>query len=192
MEIFWGIFNMKKGLTIAVSVMAALSLAACGNNKQSDELKKLRAEHSSLVKQSKQDSHKHKQKKHSTKSKQETKQSASKSNADSQSSANKQSNQQGQNKPANGSQQATTQANNSGASNNNASSANQTNAANNLEWDGTRRRDSFKSDADFQRYNAWHQGYNYDPNTGNMTPLDQQQLNQMRQEMNKDGGQSFQ
>lgn len=192
MEIFWGIFNMKKGLTIAVSVMAALSLAACGNNKQSDELKKLRAEHSSLVKQSKQDSHKHKQKKHSTKSKQETKQSASKSNADSQSSANKQSNQQGQNKPANGGQQATTQANNSGASNNNASSANQTNAANNLEWDGTRRRDSFKSDADFQRYNAWHQGYNYDPNTGNMTPLDQQQLNQMRQEMNKDGGQSFQ
>lgn len=180
---------MKKGLTIAVSVMAALSLAACGNNKQSDELKKLRAEHSSLVKQSKQASHKHKQKKHSTKSKRETKQSASKSNTDSQSSANKQSNQQRQ-KPTNSGQQAATQPNNSG--NNNASSANQTNAANNLEWDGTRRRDSFKSDADFQRYNAWHQGYNYDPNTGNMTPLDQQQLNQMRQEMNKDGGQSFQ
>lgn len=32
MEIFWGIFNMKKGLTIAVSVMAALSLAACGSS----------------------------------------------------------------------------------------------------------------------------------------------------------------
>lgn len=62
----------------------------------------------------------------------------------------------------------------------------------NLEWDGTRKRSSFKSDSDFQRYNAWHQGYNYDPATDSYTEMNDDQLNYMREQMNKDGGQSFQ
>lgn len=72
------------------------------------------------------------------------------------------------------------------------SEAQQKNVEKGLYPDGTRRRETFKSDDDYSRYNAWHSGYNYDPSTGTLTPLNDQDMANMRAQMNKDGGQSFQ
>lgn len=44
---------------------------------------------------------------------------------------------------------------------------------------------------DYQAYVAYYQGYNYDKNTGAVTPMNQQQLNDMRQQMNQNGGANF-
>lgn len=171
---------MKKISLICAVVIAGLSLCGCGNGRNYN-LNKLRAEHSRLLKQTKKKNQKH-SKKHSSKSKRENKKSASNKKSSS-SNKNESSNQTNHNSAGN--QQAT-------QNSSSVPAEYQKNIDKGLEWDGTRRRDSFKSDADFQRYNAWHQGYNYDPNTNTYTPMNDQQLNDMRQQMNKDGGQSFQ
>ena len=170
---------MKKISLLCSIVLVTLSLCGCSNGHHYN-LKKLRAEHSRLLKLSKKKNHK-RNKKHSTKVKTSTKQNTSrkKSSSSKQNNVANHKNQQTNNKPT-------------------AQNANsippeyQKNIDKGLEWDGTRRRDSFKSDADFQRYNAWHQGYNYDPNTNTYTQMNQQQLDNMRQQMNKDGGKNFQ
>lgn len=56
---------------------------------------------------------------------------------------------------------------------------------------GTRKPSTFSNSQDYQAYLAYYQGYNYDKSTGQITRMNDQQLNDMRQQMNKDGGQSF-
>jgi hypothetical protein len=56
---------------------------------------------------------------------------------------------------------------------------------------GTRKPSTFSNNQDYQAYLAYYQGYNYDKSTGQITRMNDQQLNDMRQQMNKDGGQSF-
>lgn len=167
---------MKKISLICAVALSCIALSGCGIG--SHNLHKS-VNHSTLIKKGHSKHHKH-NKKHSTKSKKSTKQSASNKN----SSSSKKNNSSDKNKQ---------QANNKQATQNSNSipPEYQKNIDKGLEWDGTRRRDSFKSDADFERYNAWHQGYNYDPNTNTYTQMNQQQLNQMRQSMNRDGGQDF-
>lgn len=180
---------MKKiGLICAVALVG-MSLAACGN--QSYNLKKLRAEHARLLKQSKEHKghHKtHKSKKQNASSKRENNsKSSSKSNTDknrSSSSQNKSTSQNSNQITSNNSKQQ----NNSGQ---HLDAAQQANVNKGLYPDGTRKPDSFSSSADYQRYNAWYQGYNYDPSTGSLTRMNDQQLNDMRQQMNANGGQNF-
>lgn len=179
---------MKKIGLICAAVLVCGSLTACGNE-HSYNLKKLRAEHSKLLKQSKKQSD---HKKHSTKEEHSSKQNASKQN----SSSNNKTASSKKNEKENSNNNNSQQSNNTHqkVANSNSSSipsSYQENINKGLEWDGTRRRDSFSSDADYQRYNAWHQGFNYDPSTGNLTPMNQQQLNDMRQQMSNNGGQDF-
>lgn len=162
---------MKKLSIFLSALLLCMPLAACGNSSTSKSSSK-----SSSVKVV-HHKRKHRQKKHERKQQAKTSSSSeAKSNKSSSSQQTSGSDHQHQ------SQQAAQS--NSSAGNNNQNS--------DLEWDGTRKRSSFKSDADYQRYNAWHQGYNYDPSTGSLTRMNQQQLDDMRQQMDKDGGQSFQ
>lgn len=172
---------MKKITLITVPLLATLTLSGCGNS-HNYHLNKLRAEHSKLLKQSKKKDHKHK-KKHSAKSKKSTKQSAANKN----SSSNKQNKASSQNSQQNNNQQSTKNSNNG----EHLSPEQQANVAKGLYPNGTRRPESFANHDDYLRYNAWYQGYNYDPNTGQTTPMNQQQLNDMRQQMSQNAGQNF-
>lgn len=173
---------MKKIGLICAAVLLCGGLAGCGNqskssSKGSSKISSLKAENSSL-KAKKSSSHKRQRSDNSSQNNSDSASQASgKAERNSASSATAASKSQS-------SQQA---ANKSGLS-----PAEQANVDKGLEWDGTRKRSSFNSDADYQRYNAWHQGYNYDPSTGSLTPLNDQDMAYMRAQMNKDGGQSFQ
>lgn len=176
---------MKKLTLITVALLATLTLSGCGNS-HNYHLNKLRAEHSKLLKESKKKDHKHK-KKHSAKSKKSTKQSAAKKNL----SANNQNKASSQNDQQNGSQQSSTVTGDANQSKH-LDPQSQANVNKGLNWDGTRRRSSFSNDNDYRRYLAWEQGYNYNPNTGQTTRMNDQQVNDMRQQMSQNGGQNFQ
>lgn len=169
---------MKKISLICAAILLGMSLVGCGQHKDnsSAKLSSLKAENSSL-KAKKSNSHRTK---HARKN--------------SSSSQSKSSNGSGNKRSSNTNTTTTSKPRSSQqtANKNSLSPAEQANVNKGLEWDGTRKRSSFKSDADFDRYNAWHQGYNYDPSSGNLTPLNDQQMSDMREQMNKDGGQSFQ
>lgn len=171
---------MKKISLICATALAGISLGGCGNS-HNYNLKKLRAEHTRLLKQSKHKIHKH-SKSHSTKSKKGSQQSASnkKSLSDIQNKSSKQNTQQNNDHhstPSNDGEH--------------LDSAQQANVNKGLYPDGTRRPESFANNDDYKRYNAWYQGYNYDPSTGSLTRMNDQQLNDMRQQMNANGGQNF-
>lgn len=174
---------MKKISLICSVVLAGLSLGGCGNGHHYN-LNKLRAEHSKLLKQTKKKDHKH-NKKHSTKSKKTTQQSTSNKN----SSSNNKDKTSNQNKQQNNNSQQASQDEYKGM---HLSPEEQANVNKGLYPNGTRRPESFANMDDYKRYNAWYQGNNYDPSTNTYTPMNQQQLDNMRQQMNKDGGQSFQ
>lgn len=177
---------MKKISLLCAVVIAGLSLGGCGNGHHYN-LKKLRAEHARLLKQSKKKDDKH-NKKHSTKSKKSTKQSAS----------NKKSSSSSGNKNK-------TTAHNNQKENNNSQDQNannhhetvyddpkvQENLRKGLTVNGVRPRSSFNSDDDYRRYTAWWQGYNYNPQTNTYSQMNDQQLNDMRQQMNANAGQNF-
>lgn len=181
---------MKKiGLICAVT-LAGMSLAACGN--QSYNLKKLRAEHARLLKQSKEQKSHHKTHKHKkqTAKKENNSKSAkgsSKDNVDNNRNLSSQSKKTSQN----GNQTASNNSKQQSYSGSHLDATQQANVNKGLYPDGTRKPDSFSSSADYQRYNAWYQGYNYDPSTGSLTRMNDQQLNDMRQQMNANGGQNF-
>lgn len=173
---------MRKITLLSAVLLAGLSLGGCGNG-HNYNLKKLRAEHARLLKQTSKKNHKH-TKKHSAKSKKSTKQSASNKN----SSSNKQNKASSQNKQQNNNQQATQISNNG----EHLSPAQQANVNKGLYPNDTRRPETFANQNDYKRYNAWYQGYNYDPNTNTYTRMNDQQLNDMRQQMNANAGQNFQ
>lgn len=173
---------MKKISLICAVALAGLSLGGCGNGHHYN-LKKLRAEHSRLLKQTKKKDHKH-NKKHSTKSKKSTKQSASNKNS---SSGNK-NNSSSSNGQKNNNDQQASQDEYKGM---HLSTEEQANVNKGLYPNGTRRPESFANMDDYKRYNAWWQGSNYDPKTNTYTPMNQQQLDDMRQQMNANGGQNF-
>lgn len=163
--------------------LMGVSLSACGNE-HSYNLHKLRAEHAKLLKQYKKHStHKHKNK-HSAKPHTPAKQNNS-----------NQSNSSKNNKKAisRNISESSKITNHHSTRNDGAhlDSAQQANVNKGLYPDGTRRPDSFANSSDYQRYNAWYQGYNYDPNTNTYTRMNDQQLNDMRQQMNANGGQNF-
>lgn len=85
----------------------------------------------------------------------------------------------------------------SNASNNNSSESNDYEVTDSYNGNysrfrnGTRKPSTFSNSQDYQAYLAYYQGYNYDKSTGQITRMNEQQLNDMRQQMNKDGGQSF-
>lgn len=177
---------MKKISLICVAALLCGSLAGCGNSqsknssKDSAKISSLKAENSSL-KAKKHSSHKPSTKKDSLQD--------GKNNSDNTSQT---SGKTGRSAASNTTAASKSQPNRQAANKSGLSPAEQANVDKGLEWDGTRKRSSFNSDADYQRYNAWHQGYNYDPSTGSLTPLNDQDMSYMRAQMNKDGGQSFQ
>lgn len=173
---------MKKVNLICAVVLVGLSLGGCGNGHHYN-LQKLRAEHSRLLKQTKKKDHKH-NKKHSAKSKKSTKQSASNKNSSS-SKKDKASS-------SNGQQSNSQQASQDEYKGMHLSPEQQANVNKGLYPNGTRRPESFANQNDYKRYNAWYQGYNYDPNTNTYSRMNDQQLNDMRQQMNANGGQNFQ
>lgn len=175
-----GDITLRKILLLSAVTFVGLSLGGCGNS-HNYSLKKLRAEHARLLKQSKHKTHNHSNS-HSTKSKKEAKQNASskKSASDVQNKASNQNTRQNNDHHA-------TQSNDG----EHLSSAQQANVDKGLYPDGTRKPESFANHDDYMRYNAWYQGYNYDPSTGSLTRMNDQQLNDMRQQMNANGGQNF-
>lgn len=181
---------MKKISLLCMTFLASLSLAACGKS-HSYNLNKLRAEHARLLKQNNNKKHKH-AKKHSPRSKKATQQSAvnkkASSNEDSQSKASdsSQNESSGNNKHS-----INEQTKHDGDKGEHLSPAEQANVNKGLYPNGTRRPETFANMDDYKRYNAWYQGYNYDPTTNTLTPMNDQQLNDMRQQMNADGGQNF-
>jgi len=195
---------MKKAVLICAVALTGMSLAACGNqSSKSDKLSSLKAEHSSLVAESKKQA-KYSHKKHSKKKHhQETE--ISKSTKESNSGTNKHSennNSVKSNTPKsfndNGTPKKATSNNQSANSNVvSASSSNSYDQTDNYHGDysryrtGTRKPETFSNDQDYQAYVAYYQGYNYDKSTGQMTPMNDQQLNDMRQQMNNNGGANF-
>lgn len=181
---------MKKVSLICAVALTGMSLTACGN--QSYNLKKLRAEHARLLKQSKEHKSHHKTHKHKKQTaKRENNSKSAKSSSNGNTNKNRSSSSQNKKASQNGTQ---TTSNNNKQPNNSGQhldAAQQANVNKGLYPDGTRKPDSFSSSADYQRYNAWYQGYNYDPSTGSLTRMNDQQLNDMRQQMNANGGQNF-
>lgn len=173
---------MKKMVLLCAAVLACGGLAGCGQHKDNSSAKisSLKAENSSL-KAKKSSSHKQSKKKNSSQSERNKSDKASQA-----------SGKTGRSAASNTTAASKSQSNQQAANKSGLSPAEQANVDKGLEWDGTRKRSSFNSDADYQRYNAWHQGYNYDPSTGSLTPLNDQDMSYMRAQMNKDGGQSFQ
>lgn len=173
---------MKKMVLLCAAVLACGGLAGCGQHKDNSSAKisSLKAENSSL-KAKKSSSHKQSKKKNSSQSERNKSDNASQASGKTRRSA-----------ASNTTAASKSQPNQQAANKSGLSPAEQANVDKGLEWDGTRKRSSFNSDADYQRYNAWHQGYNYDPSTGSLTPLNDQDMAYMRAQMNKDGGQSFQ
>lgn len=181
---------MKKISLLCATLLACSGLVACGTQPSSSQatnsskISKLKAENLSL----KAKKH-HKHKTHTQQSKKKTTKN-SQSNSSSSQSSIKNSSSTNSNKNSNNSHSNDTQQTAS-SNDDNIPESYKENMRKGLEWDGTRKRSSFNSDADYQRYNAWHQGYNYDPSTGQYSPMNQDQLNQMRASMNRDGGQDF-
>lgn len=189
---------MKRLSLICIAALTCYSLAGCGTTqskatKSSSEVSSLKAENSSL-KAKRHQTHKKAKKARKT-DKQITKSSKS-SSARSESSKSSNNNTNATNAKANGKRsknghQPTDSEITSSRSTGDIPQSYKDNMARGLEWNGTRPRSSFSSEDQFLRYNAWHQGLNYDPSTNTYTQMNQQQLDDMRQQMNKDGGQSF-
>lgn len=193
---------MKKSVLISGVLFCGLKLGGCGaSTSKNNNLKALRTEHAKLLKETETEHHKHKDqnKKHSVKANMSAQQSSSSlSNKNSSSNNNKLGNQNKKNQSnssANKPQQNNLQQGHQSSQQNNSSQyidpAQQENVNRGLYPNGTRRPESFANMDDYKRYNAWYQGYNYDPSTNTYTEMNQQQLNNMRNSMNKDGGQDF-
>ena len=183
---------MKKIGLICAIALTGMSLTAC--SKQSYNLKKLRAEHARLLKQSKEHkSHRktHKYKKQTASSKKENDSKSAKGSNKGNTDNNRNSSSQSKKTSQSGNQTASNNSQQQNYSGSHLDAAQQANVNKGLYPDGTRKPDSFSSSADYQRYNAWYQGYNYDPSTGSLTRMNDQQLNDMRQQMNANGGQNF-
>ena len=190
---------MKKIVLICITALAGLSLAACGNQSatKSSHLNSLKAEHSSLVAESKKNAkhstkrkHNHKQKANSStttskSSSNDTKTASSANNNTSKSSSNRSTNTKQVSKSSNQSNAT------SSSVNTNYDATDSYNGDSNRYRNGMRKPSTFSNSQDYQAYIAYTQGYNYDKSTGQMTQMNDQQLNDMRQQMNKDGGASF-
>lgn len=191
---------MKKLGLICVTLLVGLSLSACNNlasqQSKSSKMSSLKAEHSSLIAESRKQAKKNHKNKHNHKQKNAnstTKASNKKDGGTSSSSNNstKQATQNDSRSSDNGLDTAASSAASSTSSNNNYDATDSYNGDSSRYRNGTRKPSTFSNSQDYQAYLAYYQGYNYDKSTGQMTRMNDQQLNDMRQQMNKDGGQSF-
>lgn len=170
---------MKKIGLLCALLLTSLTISGCGHH--SYNLNKLRSEHARLLKEAKSQKNKHHKKHNSGKA----------TKKDGQSNKSRPKNNQGNKQSSSQHQSANESTKNSHEPSIYDDPKVQDNLRRGLTVFGTRPRSSFKSDADFQRYNAWHQGYNYDPSTNTYTEMNQQELNDMRQQMNQNAGQNF-
>lgn len=202
---------MKKIGLICAILLAGGSLTACGNNQQSKSSKmdSLKAEHSSLIAESKKQNKKvHKGKQHIKKSSKSSSKSSIKKDdhraaSSSKNTSTKQATQSNSNsnQAAKDSSSATSSISSNASSNNhnnsNSSNGNNYDATDSYNGDpnryrnGTRKPSTFSNSQDYQAYVAYYQGYNYDKSTGQLTRMNDQQLNDMRQQMNQNGGANF-